>query len=404
MGNSLNILFYLKYGSPVKDGRLPLMCRITINGESTSFSCKRHLSPERWDSRRGMMAGDDEEDRIINQELAHLRAQLQSDCGAILREYGSIRPQCLKEYTLGSSERHEMLLFMFNKHNEDFRKMIGYGRSLKSYQRYDIVYRHLKVFIRTRYHLDDIRVKYVTINLITAFERYLRVDIGLKNNTVWIYMITFKHIVSMARAAGLIRTDPFVTYKNRFQQVERGYLTEEELLQVMQYEPAGEKETLIRDLFVFSVFTGLSYSDVKALTWDNVRTLFDGQTWIVTRRRKTNTPSNILLLDIPKLLMERHGDRSSSRIFPIPSNNCCNDYLVEMGRKCGIATRITFHIARHTFATLSLSKGVPIETLSSILGHTNIRTTQIYAKITNKKISEDMTALAEKIKGLKLKD
>ena len=402
MGSPLSILFYLKYGSPVKDGRLPLMCRITINGESTSFSCKRHLSPEHWDSRKGMMTGDGEEERIVNMELSHLRTQLQADYEAILREYGSIRPQWLKEYTLGSPERHEMLLYLFNKHNEDFRKMVGFGRSLKSYQRYDIVYRHLRAFIRVHYRLDDLRVKYVTISFINAFEQYLRVDLGLKSNTVWIYMISFKHIMALARAAGLIRSDPFITYKNRFRQVERGYLTEEEIQRVLEYAPVNAMEALVRDLFVFSVFTGLAYADVKALTWDNVRTLFDGQTWIVTRRRKTDTPSNILLLDIPKQVMARHGDRQSSRIFPIPSNNCCNEYLVGIGRKCGIPTRITFHIARHTFATLSLSKGVPIETLSSILGHTNIRTTQIYAKITNKKISEDMTALAEKIKNLKM--
>ena len=399
---ALSILFYLKYGSPVKDGRLPLMCRITIDGESTSFSCKRHLPPERWDARRGMMAGDDEEAQMVNLELGHLRDQLRADFEAILREYGSIKPKWLKEYTLGSPERHEMVLYMFHKHNEDFRKMIGYGRSLKSYQRYDIVYRHLRAFIRTRYHLEDVRVKYVTLNMINAFEQYLRVDCGLKNNSVWIYMITFKHIIALARAAGMIRSDPFVTYKNRFQQVERGYLTEEELQKILLYEPDGATESLVRDLFVFSVFTGLSYSDVKALTWDNVRTLFDGQVWIVTRRRKTGTASNILLLDIPRQLMERHGDRGAAHIFRMPSNNCCNDYLIAMGRRCGIPTRITFHIARHTFATLSLSKGVPIETLSCILGHTNIRTTQIYAKITNKKISEDMAALADKIRDLKL--
>ena len=402
MRSSLSILFYLKFGSTPKDGRLPLMCRITIDGENTSFSCKRRIDPERWDARKGMMTGLDEEALIVNQELDRLREQLQADYASILREYGSIRPKWLKEYTLGAPERHEMLLYMFNKHNEDFRKMVGHGRSMKSCQRYEVVYRHLRTFIRTEYQLEDIRVKYVTIKLINSFEQYLRLQAGLKNNTVWVYMITFKHIVALARAAGAIRTDPFSTFKNRFEQVERGYLTEEELQRVLLFETDNATQAHVRDLFLFAAFTGLSYADVKALRWDNVRTLFDGQTWIVTRRRKTNTPSNLLLLDVPRQIMERIGERDAEHIFHVPSNNCCNEYLVDMGRRCGITTRITFHIARHTFATLSLSKGVPIETLSSILGHTNIRTTQIYAKITNKKISEDMSALAEKIKGLKV--
>lgn len=397
----MSILFYLKHGSPSKDNRLPLMCRITIDGESTSFSCKRRLPADRWDPRQGRMTGNDDEAQMINQELELLREQLLTDFSAILKEYGSIKPQWLKEYTLGAPERQEMLLYMFHKHNEEFRKMVGYGKSQKSYQRYDIVYRHLRTFIRSRYFLEDIRVKYVTIHLINAFEQYLRVTLGLKNNTVWVYMITFKHIIALARAAGAIRSDPFSTYKNRFEQVERGYLTEEEIQRLM-LEPLEEgTQRRVRDLFIFSAFTGLSYTDIRNLRWDNVREVFDGETWIVTRRRKTHTPTSLLLLDIPRQILERSGDRSASYIFRMPSNNCCNDYLIDLGRQCGIATRITFHIARHTFATLSLSKGVPIETLSSILGHTSIRTTQIYAKITNKKISQDMNTLADKIKSLK---
>lgn len=296
-----------------------------------------------------------------------------------------------------------MILSFFRKHNEDYRKMVGYGRSPKSYQRYAVVYNHLSTFISLYSHQKDICMKDVNIGRVTAFEHYLRVQARLNNNTVWVYMIAFKHIVSLARASGDIRTDPFATYKNRFQQVERGYLTEEEIQRILRYKPAGSTEALVRDLFLFASFTGLSYSDVKALTWENIRDLFEGQTWIVTRRRKTNTAST-LLLDIPKQIMNRRGDRGSQYIFHVPSNNCCNQYLIKMGQKCEIATRITFHIARHTFATLSLSKGVPIETLSSILGHTNIRTTQIYARITNQKICEDMSALAEKLKDLKVEE
>ena len=348
------------------------------------------------------MTGDGDEPQTINQELEHLREKLLADFAAILQEYGSIRPNWLKDYTLGAPDRQEMLLYMFNKHNEDFRKMVGYGRSEKSYQRYAIVYRHLKAFIQMQYQIDDIPFKHVTITLINAFEQYLRVTLGLKNNTVWVYMITFKHILSLARAAGAIRSDPFATYKNRFEQVERGYLTEDEVQKLLQFRTENTTQRLVRDMFLFSVFTGLSYTDIKSLRWENVRTMFDGQTWIVTRRRKTHTPSNLLLLDIPKQLLAQHGNKEAEYIFPIPSNNCCNEYLIDMGRRCGIVTRITFHIARHTFATLSLSKGVPIETLSSILGHTSIRTTQIYAKITNQKINQDMTALGEKIKGMKI--
>ena len=145
---------------------------------------------------------------------------------------------------------------------------------------------------------------------------------------------------------------------------------------------------------------GLSYADIRALRWENIRTLFDGKTWIVTRRRKTGTPSNIPLLEIPQRILDRYGRQDAEAVFDIPSNNCCNEYLNALGQHCGIRLRLSFHIARHTFATLSLSKGMPIETLSSVMGHTNIRTTQIYARITNQKISDDMTQLGEKINYL----
>lgn len=402
MRTHVSILFYLKYGSPAKDGKLPLMCRISIDGKSTSFSCKRRLSPEHWDASAGMLSAEDPESERINQEMEELKKQLLSDYSGILREYGPVSPATLKDYTLGEPSRQEMLLYVFNRHNEDFEKMVGHGRSRRSLRRYETVYRHLRDFLRKRYQLADIRFNHITLNLITAFESYLRVDKGFKTNTVWVYMTTFKHILTLARANGVMRSDPFVGYKNRFEQVDRGYLTEEELRTLMLFPVSDGTERLVRDLFVFAAFTGLSYSDIKALRWDNVRPMFDGNTWIITRRRKTRTPSNLRLLDIPLGILERQGDHTRETVFRIPSNNCCNEYLIALGQKCGIRTRLTFHIGRHTFATLSLSKGVPIETVSSILGHTSIRTTQIYAKITNQKISEDMAALAEKLKLFEL--
>ena len=233
MRSTVSILFYLKYGSRSVDGRLPLMCRITIDGESTSFSCKMRVPPEKWDARQNALVGDDEESEQTNRMIDELRQQLLSAYTRILHEYGSVRPKWLKEYTMGTPSRQEMLLFFFTMHNENFRTQIGHGRSLKTYQRYVVVYGHLRSFLRKHYQLEDVRVKYVTLTMVTAFEQYLRVDRKLKNNTVWAYMITFKHIISLARVHGLIRSNPFAGYKNHFEQVDRGYLTEPELQRLM---------------------------------------------------------------------------------------------------------------------------------------------------------------------------
>lgn len=161
---------------------------------------------------------------------------------------------------------------------------------------------------------------------------------------------------------------------------------------------------LVRDLFVFSCFCGLSYSNVKNLTKDNLKTSFDGHLWIITRRQKTNTDSSIRLLEVLKRIIEKYkGYTRDNRIFPVPGNGTCNAILKKIGKQCGIKTRLTYHVSRHTFGTLlTISQGVPIETVSRMMGHTNIKTTQIYAKITKEKISQDMEALSHKLKGLEM--
>jgi len=297
--------------------------------------------------------------------------------------------------------RQKMLLDFFNAHNKNYRETLGYDHSRSSCRRYEAVFCHLGEFLNLELGLADIRFRDIDETFVHKFDYWLRTEQGLRNNTVWMYMITFKHILSLARSCGLMCSDPFSGYRNRFEPVDRGYLTEKELAALIHLPIADETGRRVRDLFVFSAFTGLSYVDVKSLRWTNVRQMFDGRTWIVKRRCKTHTPSNIPLLDVPLQILERYGQPGTDPVFKVPCNSCCNQFLKRLGQECGIQANLTFHLSRHTFATLSLSKGMPIETLSSILGHTNIRTTQIYAKITNHKISEDMTVLAEKIRDLK---
>ena len=181
--------------------------------------------------------------------------------------------------------------------------------------------------------------------------------------------------------------------------MDRGYLTQKEIQTLMDAPMKNTYHELVRDLFVFSVFTGLAYSDVKNLTVDRLQTFFDGNLWIITRRKKTNTESNIRLLDVPKCIIEKYkGMTRDNKVFPMPSNTTCNKILKAIAKLCGIKTHLTYHTARHSAATtILLSNGVPIETVSRLLGHTNIKTTQIYAKITAQKISQDLEQLSDKL-------
>jgi site-specific recombinase XerD len=196
--------------------------------------------------------------------------------------------------------------------------------------------------------------------------------------------------------------NPFANFKLRFEKVNRGYLTQEELNIIMQKKFTIPRIGQVRDIFVFSCFTGLAYIDVRNLRERDVKTSFDGKLWIIKNRQKTNIQSNILLLDIPKMILEKYkGKTTEGKLLPVLSNQRMNSYLKEIADVCGIEKNLTFHLARHTFATtVTLAKGVPMETVSKMLGHTSIRTTQIYARITNSKIGNDMNELSKKLEGM----
>lgn len=215
-------------------------------------------------------------------------------------------------------------------------------------------------------------------------------------------MIVLKHIISIARNDGHLPFNPFAGYINSPESVDRGYLSRAEIQTLMDAPMKNTYHELVRDLFVFSIFTGLAYSDVKNLTTDNLQKFFDGNLWIITRSKKTNTESNIRLLDVPQKIIEKYwGLARDNKVFPMPSNTTCNKILKEIGNQCGFKTRLCTHVARHTNATtVLLSNGVPIETVSRLLGHINIKTTQLYAKITAQKISQDMETLSHKLEDM----
>ena len=288
------------------------------------------------------------------------------------------------------------ILAFFERHNQDFSTRVGYGRSWGTLHKYLVVQKHLTSFIGDRYGKKDFPLDEIRSHFISDFDTWLRRERGLAPNSVWGYMISLKHIIALAQNEGLITINPFALYVNRYTSVDRGFLTEEELLLLVKAEKLTRAEELVRDIFVFSAFTGLAYIDIRELQSSDLYKMFDGNYWIIKRRKKTQTESSVRLLEVPlQLILKWKGTTKGRYLFPVPSNNYCNRILKRIALRCGIRRSVTFHIGRHTFATMAINRGVPIESLSSILGHTNIRTTQIYAKITRKKISEDMTLLAQ---------
>jgi len=397
--STFKILFYLRKNQVNKDGKVSIMTRLSVNGEVSQFSSKLDVEPELWDVKLGKVAGNSQKSRLLNNLLDDIRTSLKNHYHEIETHEAYVTAEKVRNAFLGYSTKQRTLLELFKSHNEDAKKLVGISKTEATLAKYDRAYRRMGEFMKAKYKITDIALKEINHKFITDFETYLRTVSECNENTTAKFMQTFRMIVIVAKNNGWIYADPFVNYKIRLKRVDRGYLTDQEIQKIMEKEFGSNRLEQVRDVFVFSCFTGLSYIDVKQLTADNICTSFDGKQWIMTHRQKTNTPVNVPLLNIPLTIMKRYeGKLPKGQLLPVLSNQKLNSYLKEIADLCDIHKNVTFHLARHTFATTTtLSKGVPIETVSKMLGHTNIKTTQIYARITNEKISKDMQLLSSKL-------
>lgn len=378
------------------------MIRVTVNGESVQFSAKLDIEPELWDAYRQKMIGTSKVAREFNSLLDDIRTSLRNHYRDIEMHEAYVTAEKVRNAFLGITIRQQTLLGTFRKHNDDEKRLLGISVSAPTYAKHDRCLRRLEEFIQTKYRLTDISLKEVSHSFIVGFEQFLRVDKACNQNTTAKFMQTLRKIILIARNNGWILADPFINYKIRLKKVDRGYLTEPEIKKILKKQFACKRLEQVRDIFIFSCFTGLAYIDVRNLTKENIRTSFDGKLWIMTHRHKTHTSVNVPLLKVPQMLLQKYeGTQPDDRLLPVLSNQKLNSYLKEIADLCGIEKNITFHLARHTFATtMTLAKGVPIETVSKMLGHTNIVTTQIYARITNDKIGRDMQALSGQLEEI----
>ena len=399
--SNFNSRFYLRTNHVNKDGTCAIMVRVTVNSERVVFSTKLSADPNKWDAKANRVYGKSKSDRELNRTLDDMSSSIRSHYYELERYEASVTAEKVRNSFLGITARTESLMQLFREYMDECASLAGISKSKATVQKYDRCYRRVQEFLKAKYNLSDIPLVEIGHKFITDLECYLRTVSQCNENTTAKFLQTFKMIIIRARNNGYIKGDPFSNYRIRLKRVDRGYLTEEELSAIMGKEFATKRLSQVRDIFIFSCYTGLAYIDIKELTADNIRTSFDGNQWIMTHRHKTETPVNVPLLDIPKQLVAKYrGTTKDGKLLPVLSNQKMNAYLKEIATLCGIDKNITFHQARHTFATtITLSQGVPIESVSKMLGHTNIQTTQIYARITNEKISRDMAVLSSKMKA-----
>ena len=401
MKSIFRVVFYLRSNYVNKEGKTSVMLRIYLNNERLSLgSTGIAITASQWDKDKERIKGRTTDALSTNLQLDNIAGGLQ----AIFRKIemsDDLSLERIKSEFLGKKDEIDTLMQLFEKHNTDISKQVGIFVSKATLQKYNVCKRHFSDFLDKQYKRNDLKLTELTYLVIREFDLYLRTVVGQNSNTATKTMKTFKTITLLGQKMGVLLHDPFMNHRFHLEPVNRGFLTDEEILLIANKEIGIPRLELVRDIFIFSCFTGLAYIDVSNLTPDHIVTLGAKQ-WIMTQRQKTSVETNILLLDIPKAIIDKYCDnpaypKRENKLFPILSNQKMNAYLKEIADLCGIKKNLTFHLARHTFATMSLSKGVPMESVSKILGHTNIKTTQIYARITNKKIEHDMEELAGKL-------
>ncbi len=394
--STFKVLFYVN-GSKEKDGIVPIMGRVTINGSVAQFSCKQTIPKALWDAKGNRAKGKSIEARDINHALDNIKAQIIKHYQRISDREAYVTAEMVRNAYQGIGSEYETLLGAFDKDNATFQKRVGTDRVKGTYMARVRARNHVAAFIKANYKRSDLSMLELTPDFIKEFAVFLSTDRGLQNGSIWTNCMWLKGVVMRAHFNGLIPRNPFAQFHISPNIKEREYLTEEELKTLMTHEFADAKLSYIRDIFVFASFTALSFVDVKGLTTDDIVEV-NGEKWILSKRHKTKVPFQVKLLDIPLQIIKRYEEfQTDKSVFPNLNYWSICKPLKKMIKECGITKDISFHCARHGFATLALSKGMPIESVSRVLGHTNIVTTQLYAKITTQKIDHDLTMFGDKL-------
>lgn len=394
--STFKVLFYVN-GSKEKNGIVPIMGRVTINGTVAQFSCKQTIPKTLWDAKGNRAKGKSIEARDINHALDNIKAQIIKHYQRISDREAYVTAEMVRNAYQGIGSEYETLLGAFDKDNATFQKRVGTDRVKGTYMARVRARNHVAAFIKANYKRSDLSMLELTPDFIKEFAVFLSTDRGLQNGSIWTNCMWLKGVVMRAHFNGLIPRNPFAQFHISPNIKEREYLTEEELKTLMTHEFADAKLSYIRDIFVFASFTALSFVDVKELTTDDIVEV-NGEKWILSKRHKTKVPFQVKLLDIPLQIIKRYEEfQTDKSVFPNLNYWSICKPLKKMIKECGITKDISFHCARHGFATLALSKGMPIESVSRVLGHTNIVTTQLYAKITTQKIDHDLTMFGDKL-------
>ncbi|MBT1705560.1 site-specific integrase [Chryseosolibacter indicus] len=403
MSRRFNLLFYLKKPKKYEEGGLmDVYMRVSVAGKRTEFSTQREWEPTKWNADAGRASGTKEAARELNAYLDTLKTKVYEAQRQILDDGEVISTDTIREIVTGKNRNSKKLLEVFDYHNKQMRELVNIDFAPGTMERYETARSHTKDFIKWKFGYEDIDVNKLNYEFVADMEFYFKTVRKCCHNTSIKYISNVKKIVNICVKNGWLDRDPFFGYKMCKKEVIREYLSEEEISAVLAKNFPAERLNIVRDIFIFSCYTGLAYADIEKLKRSEIIIGIDGDKWISTTRQKTDSASRIPLLPIALQILEKYKNHpkcvNEDLLLPIFSNQNMNGYLKEIAAIVGIEKKFTFHCARHTFATtVTLTNGVPIESVSKMLGHKNLKTTQHYAKIIDRKVSDDMKALKKKL-------
>ncbi|MDR2040297.1 MAG: site-specific integrase [Bacteroidales bacterium] len=401
---TFKILFYIKKNEVKKNGKCSVMIRITINGNNKQFCSSIEIEPASWDTKNGKTTGKTKETKLINETLESIKSSIHYHYMQLRMIHNTVTAIQVKNAYLGIEEKEqslqeekETLLYYFDFIIGLQKKRFEIGDiTLETVEKYEYSKSYMIAFLADEYKLTNISIHKIDYEFIINYRIYLRKDDKMGHNQASKYMQKFKKVTRFAYDNGVLLKNPFGRFEITFTETIKLPLEENELISIIGKTFKTERLAQVRDVFVFCCFTGLSYCDAFKLD-ENSFTEYCGEKWINTPRKKTANPSLIPVLEIPKLILEKYRDKQKKgKLLPILTCQKMNDYLKEIADFCGINKNLTTHTARHTFATtITLEKGVPIETVQKMLGHKNIKTTAVYAKLTKNRIKQDMMEMLE---------
>jgi site-specific recombinase XerD len=400
MKQTFNVLFFVRRTKLKKSGDTPIMLRITIEGQLVEMQLKRDVNPNLWNQTKERCTGKDTTSLEINRYLQSVKLRLFEIHRKMEEEGKLINPMEIKRKFLGLDEEHKMFFQVFQEHNDKCRELIGKDYAKVTISRFDTCLKYFKEMVLAQYRVKNIPLRDVNHALIQDYIHFLKVEKNLSENTLIRYMKVIKKITNMALANEWMTKNPFVNIKFHEQEVHKEFLTKEELETLRIKEFDIPRLDLVRDVFLFQCWTGLAFVDVSELTEEHIVPDNEGNLWIRKARQKTKIMCNIPLLDIPLQILEKYKEhplcQKKGSLLPVMSNQKVNSYLKEIADFCGIKKQISSHTGRHTFCSVvALANNVSLENIAKMVGHTNTRMTQRYAKVLDQNILRDMQGVKE---------